>query len=193
MIPSSSLLPPQSSLLPMRFYRSERVESLIQQQLSDIIARELEFDGALVTIMAVEADRKLEHADIRVSVVPEAKAAAALDTLGREAGRLQHLLMKKINIKPMPRIVFTLDRGAENAARVEKVLLGQEEEERSKKRGVRRKTSFCPRSFLLASSPFFSYTQYVGVAFWPRGEAVTQRSAKPQCTGANPVVASDKG
>ncbi len=121
----------------MRFYRSERVESLIQQQLGDIITRELEFDGALVTIMTVEADRKLEHADVRVSVVPEAKGPAALGTLGREAGRLQHLLMKKINIKPMPRIVFTLEVGAVNAARVEKVLIAQEQEDNGEGRGVR--------------------------------------------------------
>ncbi len=107
----------------MRFHRSERVESLIQHQLGEIITRELEFGGALVTIMAVEADRKLEHAAIRVSVVPVAKEAEAMELLGREAGRLQYLLMKKINIKPMPRISFVLDRGAENAARVERAFI----------------------------------------------------------------------
>ena len=113
----------------MRFYRSERVESLIERQLGAIITRELEFDGALVTIMSVEADRKLEHAEIRVSVVPAAKSAAAMKVLGREAGRLQHLLMKKINIKPMPRISFKLDYGPENAAQVERIFLDEEKEE----------------------------------------------------------------
>ena len=110
----------------MRFYRSERVESLLQRELGAIITRELEFGGALVTIMAVEADKKLEHADVRVSVVPAEKAADAMQLLGREAGRLQHFLMKRINIKPMPRIAFSLDRGTENAAQVERVLLGEE-------------------------------------------------------------------
>jgi ribosome-binding factor A len=112
----------------MRFYRSERVESLIQHQLGEIITRELEFDGALVTIMTVEADKKLEHAEVRVSVVPPEKAGAAMRTLEREAGRLQHLLMKKINIKPMPRISFKLDRGADNAAQVERVFLHKGEQ-----------------------------------------------------------------
>ncbi len=107
----------------MRFHRSERVESLIQHQLGGIITRELEFSGALVTIMAVEADRKLEHAAVRVSVMPVEREADAMQLLGREAGRLQHLLMKKINIKPMPRISFVLDRGTENAARVEKAFI----------------------------------------------------------------------
>lgn len=110
----------------MRFYRSERVESLIQHHLGEIITRELEFGGPLVTIMGVDLDRKLEHAEVRVSVVPAASAEAAMRMLGNEAGRLQFLLLKKINIKPMPRIAFVLDRGPENAAQVEKAFLEKE-------------------------------------------------------------------
>jgi ribosome-binding factor A len=112
----------------MRFFRAQRVQSLIQDQLSQIISRELEFDGAFVTIMDVDVDKKMERAKIRVSVIPAAKEDAALDELGRNAGRLQHLLLKKINIKPMPRIMFEIDHGAENAATVEKVFLEHEVE-----------------------------------------------------------------
>lgn len=109
----------------MRFFRSERVQSLIQKELGLIIERELEFAGALVTITGVEVDKKLERAKVRVSVIPRERANAALTQLGHVAGHLQHLLMQKINIKPMPRIVFELDRGPENAADVEKILLDQ--------------------------------------------------------------------
>jgi len=34
-------------------------------------------------------------------------------------------LLKKINIKPMPRLIFEIDRGLEHAANVEKALLNQ--------------------------------------------------------------------
>ena len=107
----------------MRFFRSQRVQSLIQGQLSQIIGRELEFDGALVTIMDVDVDKKMERAKIRVSVIPSATEEAALRELERNAGQLQHALLKKINIKPMPRIMFEIDHGAENAATIEKVFL----------------------------------------------------------------------
>jgi ribosome-binding factor A len=40
----------------------------------------------------------------------------------KSAGHLQHLLNKKMNIRPMPRIAFAPDRGLENAAKVEKLL-----------------------------------------------------------------------
>ena len=108
----------------MRFFRSERVSSLIREEISRLLERELEFD-ALVTVTDVEVDRKLEHAKVLISVLPESGEAAALKTLGGEAGRLQHMLLKKINIKPMPRIYFEIDRGNENAARVEKALLDE--------------------------------------------------------------------
>lgn len=107
----------------MRFYRAQRVESLVQDQLGQIIIREMDFDGAFVTIMGVDVDKKLEYAKVRMSVLPAEKTDAAMKVLERGAGYLQHLLLKKINIKPMPRIMFVVDHGPENAAQVEKVFL----------------------------------------------------------------------
>lgn len=107
----------------MRFFRSERVQSLIQEELGKIIVREVEIPDALITITEVVADKKLGYAKVNVSVIPSAAAEGALAELTKRTPWLQHLLMKKINIKPMPRIMFALDRGPENAAAVEKALL----------------------------------------------------------------------
>lgn len=106
-------------------FRAERVSNLIREELSLMIARELEFPGALVTITEVTIDKKLELARVNVSVIPKEKEKEALKILVKECGLLQHLLLKKINIKPMPRIEFQLDKGLENAAKVEKLLLEQ--------------------------------------------------------------------
>lgn len=109
----------------MRFFRSERVQELIQRELAKIMLKEADFGAALVTITEVRADKKLNHAEVRVSVIPTSSSAVALAMLIKQTGHLQFLLMKKINIKPMPQISFALDRGPENAARVEKALLNQ--------------------------------------------------------------------
>lgn len=113
----------------MRFYRSQRVEKLIREELSKILVREFEFPNALVTVTEVQVDKKLEHAKVMVSVIPSATEESALATLDKNVGMIQHMLLKKINIKPMPRISFALDRGLENAARVEKVLIKEEGED----------------------------------------------------------------
>ncbi len=111
----------------MKFYRSERVQSLIRERLSWLILREIEIPGALLTITEVEVSKKLEHARVRVSVLPSEKAPEALRELTRRAGELQFMLSREMNIKPMPRIAFEIDHGLENAAKVEKALLGENE------------------------------------------------------------------
>lgn len=105
-------------------FRAERVGKLIREELSKMILREVELP-ALATITEVEVDKKLEGARVKVSVLPASGEKAVLAELTARAGYFQHLLLKKINIKPMPRIFFVIDHGFENAALVEK-LLGQD-------------------------------------------------------------------
>ncbi len=107
----------------MRTFRRERVASLIQEELSKLVAREMEFSpGDIVTITGVDVSSGLERAVVRLAVIPSSSAPAALGIIEKARGGLQHLLMKKINIKPMPQIFFEIDVGAENAAEVEKIL-----------------------------------------------------------------------
>lgn len=103
--------------------RPLRVASVIQEELSKIIIRELEFPGFLVTITFVDVDRKMEGALVYFGVIPSEQAAAALRILNKARGFLQHLLLKKMNIKPMPEIIFKIDKGVERAAAIEKLLI----------------------------------------------------------------------
>lgn len=107
----------------MKFYRHQRVSSLIRQELNNLILKNLEFLDTLVTITDVDVSAKLERAEVKISVLPGEQAAAVLKILEKNRGRLQHLLLKRINIRPMPRISFEIDRGLEAAAKVEKYLL----------------------------------------------------------------------
>ena len=106
-------------------HRPERVQKLIREELSKIILKELEFGDALATITEVEVDKNLGLARVMISVLPSSKEAQALSIARKAAGNLQYLLMKKINIKPMPKILFELDRGPRHAADVEKLLLDE--------------------------------------------------------------------
>jgi ribosome-binding factor A len=104
-------------------FRPERLGKLIREQLSDIIGRELEFPGMLVTVTEVEIDKKLDGAKVLVSVYPGASAPVAMKTLDDARHKLQFQLSRKLNIKPMPELLFHLDTGPENAAQVEKAVL----------------------------------------------------------------------
>ena len=104
-------------------FRNLRVGKLIRDQISQIILRELEFTGALVTVTNVVVDEKLDHAKIQVSILPPDAEPKTLKILHAAESKLQHLLNHKLNIRPMPRIQFELDPGPANAAKVEKILL----------------------------------------------------------------------
>lgn len=107
-------------------YRNERMGNLVREELSKIIARELEFENALVTITEVEVDKKLDTAKVRVSVIPSEKAKEVFKILDLARNNLQTILFRKLNLKPVPRIQFEIDRGLENAANIEKTLLSED-------------------------------------------------------------------
>ena len=98
--------------------------SVIQRELSMLINREIEFrDGALVTITDVQVGDDLENAKVKISALPAEKAEGALKILTKFQPRLQGMLLRIMNVRPMPRIFFELDKGLDNAAEVEKSLL----------------------------------------------------------------------
>jgi len=104
-------------------YRQERIANLIKEEISKLIVREIEFPESLVTITDVEIDDELNRAVISFSVLPSEKSEMALKILGKNRSHLQYLLLRKINIKPMPQIEFKIDYGLKKAAEIEKILL----------------------------------------------------------------------
>lgn len=106
------------------YQRYQRVSSLIRKELNNIILKEVEFPlGVLVTITDVDVQKDLDYAVVNVSIFPSGKNQEVLKILVRNQRRLQHLLLLKINIRPMPEIRFRLDEGLEKAAEIEKKLL----------------------------------------------------------------------
>ena len=114
------------------YQRHQRVESLIQEEISAILLREVEFEGMLVTVTGVAVQKDLDYAIVYFSVIPSEKSKAAEELLIKRQKYLQHLLREKIHIKPMPELRFELDRGQEHAAKVEKAFIEIEKEEKSR-------------------------------------------------------------
>ena len=109
-------------------YRPQRLVKVFEEELSKIIAKELEFSGALPTITSVEFSDKLEHANIGFSVFPSEKAEEVLKILNENKFKLRKILGKKVMIRIMPQLDFKIDHGTENAARVEKLLMKNQTE-----------------------------------------------------------------
>ncbi|MCL5733932.1 MAG: ribosome-binding factor A [Patescibacteria group bacterium] len=101
----------------------ERLEKFILTEGGNQIRKNLEFDGALPTITGVEIDKNLENAIIKVSVWPKEKEKEVLKKLKDYRFELQSYLFKKLKTWKFPKLDFEVDRGSENAATVEKILM----------------------------------------------------------------------
>lgn len=92
----------------MKPYRNLKIGSLIQHELGEMLVREFNFDGVLVTIVEVQVDDKLENAFITLSILPFQKGPEAFTMIEGRKRELQGKLLRKMNIKPMPRLVFKI-------------------------------------------------------------------------------------
>lgn len=98
------------------------MNELLKRELSTIIAREISFDGALVTVNQVDVTPDLKHAHAYVSVLGKEGQTAAMTKLEEHRVVLQTALAKSVTLKYTPHVVFHLDDSIERGARVFEIL-----------------------------------------------------------------------
>jgi len=99
------------------------VNSLLEHEIGQIIQREIAFsDGVLVTLTHVDATANLIEAKVYISVYPEEKSGEVLKILEKEVWSIQQKINKKLNMRPIPKIIFVIDKKQAEAGRVEELL-----------------------------------------------------------------------
>ena len=101
--------------------RTERVNDLIQEELSDLLLREVRDPrlGGLISITRVEVSPDLSNARVFVSIMqPPAEQADALRALNAAASFFHRELKSRIQIRRVPFLVFKLDTSIEEGAQV---------------------------------------------------------------------------
>jgi ribosome-binding factor A len=105
-------------------FRIEKINSLLVQEISAVLLREIEFpQGVLVTIIKAKTTDDVKEAKIFISVLPFEKSDQVLDILRNNIYHIQQLLNKKLRMKPVPKIFFKIDASEEEAYKVERALL----------------------------------------------------------------------
>lgn len=103
--------------------RIDKVNSLLEHEISKIIQREIGFpDGVLATLTHVDATANLIEAKVYISAFPEEKADEVLEILNKEVFGIQQEINKKLNMRPIPKIIFIIDKKEAEAGRVEELL-----------------------------------------------------------------------
>lgn len=104
-----------------------KVNELLKSEVGAIIQRELEMPrGVIVTITRAKAEPDLKTARLYIRVYPEDHSAGALDYLRKNARHLQRTLNRRLAMRFVPAISFSIDKESDESLseeeEVEKIL-----------------------------------------------------------------------
>ena len=103
-------------------HRQLRLNELVKRELSAIIARQINFEGVLVSINAVDVTPDLKNAHVFVSIRGAANGARVIDKLEAHRPVLQAELSRHVVLKYTPHLIFHIDDSIERGARVLEIL-----------------------------------------------------------------------
>jgi ribosome-binding factor A len=109
--------------------RTERIDELLRQEITDILAREVADPRiGFVTVTDVETAPDLRHARVWVSVIgAKSEKDETLAALGRAMGFVRRELGTRLRLKRIPELHVRLDETAERGTRVLQLLHELEE------------------------------------------------------------------
>lgn len=103
--------------------RVQRVNQLIKKELSQILLREGSFPvNVLVTLTRAEVTPNLIEVRVYISTMPQGRGAEILQILNNNIYGIQQKLNRRLNMRPMPKIIFLEEVATSQAGRVEELL-----------------------------------------------------------------------
>ena len=102
--------------------RIKRVNKLLKEEIGSLFLKEINLPDCLATITRVEASPNLQQARVYISVMPEEKKEEVFEVLNKSIYNIQQELNKRLNMRPVPKIMFRKEEKTKQAARVEELL-----------------------------------------------------------------------
>jgi ribosome-binding factor A len=106
--------------------RIQRVNSLLKEVLSEVLARDLENQNLpeLLTVIEVDTTKDLRYAKVYVSLIsPDRKSKeAAIERLQILAGYIAILASKKVSLRYFPALTFKIDESADKYMQIDDLL-----------------------------------------------------------------------
>ena len=105
-------------------HRHDRLADQIRSEVAEMIEGELKDPRiGFVTVTRVDLSPDFSHARVLVSVLGDEQAQKdSLMGLESAAGYVRHEVTLRLRLRRAPEITFVLDRGAEEASRIEELL-----------------------------------------------------------------------
>ncbi len=111
--------------------RLQRVRELLRRELGELLQKEFDFDGALVTVNAVDVTPDLRNAHVFISMMQaQGREDDIIRDLNQRHGYLQNRIAKRVVLKYTPQLHFRYDdsvkRGTDVVALIDGIDIPEE-------------------------------------------------------------------
>lgn len=108
----------------MKPVRTERVSSLLKEELSDIVRERYPFEEfGLITVTEVRMSPDLRVAKVYVSIFADAeKKHSVMKRIESEKAQVRTDLARRISLRVTPELIFMLDESLDQAMNIAKLL-----------------------------------------------------------------------
>lgn len=102
-------------------HRINRVNELLKREIGTVIQKDYEWNGALVTVNAVETTQDIKEAKVWIGVLG-GRVEPVLEKLNHEHGSIQKKVSKRVVLKSTPVLSFRHDGSAERGVEIVNLL-----------------------------------------------------------------------
>lgn len=103
-------------------YRIQRLNNLIKEEISKIIQEEFDLEGVFITVIDVETSVDCQHSKVKIGVFPTEKSQVVIDFLMKNIYHIQQILNRRLNMRPVPKINFKIDKSEQYQEKVDETL-----------------------------------------------------------------------
>jgi len=101
--------------------RLDRVNELLRREIGNVIQKDFEWHGKLVTVSDVEVTQDLKEGKVWIGVLG-GDAGPVIEKLNKNHGSIQHKVMKRVVLKSTPVLHFSHDASAVRGVEIVNLL-----------------------------------------------------------------------
>jgi ribosome-binding factor A len=102
-------------------HRINRVNELLKREIGAVVQKDYEWNGALVTVNAVETTQDIKEAKVWIGVLG-GRVDPVLEKLNHDHGSIQKKVSKRVVLKSTPVLSFRHDGSAERGVEIVNLL-----------------------------------------------------------------------
>lgn len=102
-------------------HRINRVNELLKREIGAVVQKDYEWNGALVTVNAVETTQDIKEAKVWIGVLG-GRVENVLEKLNHDHGSIQKKVSRRVVLKSTPVLSFRHDGSAERGVEIVNLL-----------------------------------------------------------------------